>query len=61
MSKKAKYRVDGDGPFCVEDRGGIVYDLIDSKTEAEAICKILNKGIGPEWDVVEPELRKLGL
>lgn len=38
--------------------GGIEYDLIDRKEDAEEICEILNRGIGPEWDLVESELDK---
>lgn len=55
-----KYYVDGNhvtgyGVFLVG--GGIEYDLIDTKQEADEICEVLNRGIGPEWDAVEAELR----
>jgi hypothetical protein len=53
------YKVVGSGPYGVTLRSGIIeYDLVDSRVEADTICAILNEGIGPEWDLVEPELRK---
>ena len=36
--------------------GVIEYDNLESRAEAIAICKVLNRGIGPEWDKVEAAL-----
>lgn len=60
--KKNQYKLEGNQKtgFAVVTRegGAIEYDLIDSRAEATAICSILNQGIGPEWDKVEPLLAK---
>lgn len=55
------YLVIGDGPeFGVEEEGGgIIYDNLTSRQEAEDIAVVLNAGIGPEWDEVEPALERL--
>lgn len=56
-----KYEVVGAksrGYAVVMKNGVIEYDLIEKKEDAEEICDILNRGIGPEWDAVEAELDK---
>jgi hypothetical protein len=53
------FRVTGGGPFNIVGRyGSVVYDLLDSRQEADAICTIVNEGFGPDWEVVEPILRR---
>ncbi len=50
------YRVVGNRSlgYGVRHRDGYMeYDLVESRLIAEVICRILNKGIGPEWDAVE--------
>jgi len=60
-AEDAQYKVTGIGPFAVKTiEGAIEYDLIDSLWEADDICRILNQGIGPEWDKVEPHMQKAG-
>lgn len=54
MRKRATYRAKG--VAVLDALGGSVYDLLKSKEEACKIRDILNDGIGPEWDAVEPEL-----
>lgn len=56
-----KYQVVGNGPeFGVRlTKGGIVYDLLESKQLAEDIAEVLNKGTREEWKFVEPEVEKL--
>lgn len=57
MLKTDKYHVVGDGPFGVAMKNGVLeYDLIDARPEAEEICALLNRGIGPEWDEVESHM-----
>jgi hypothetical protein len=56
-----KYRVTGSESrkFAVVMRNGVIeYDLIDTRKEAKEICDILNDWIGPEWNKVEPELKR---
>lgn len=54
------YEVIGAKPWAVaEKRGGIVYDLLETKGEAKRICDVLNMGIGPEWESVEKALKRL--
>lgn len=56
----AKYHIVGVGPFGVaEKKGGMVYDLLDTRQEALDIWKVLEDGIGPEWEAVEAALMKL--
>ncbi len=58
---KHKYHVVGNEQTkyaVVDNLGGIVYDLLDSRKEAVAIKNVLNKGIGPEWDAVSAALAK---
>lgn len=55
----ANYKVKGNhlaGYAVLSESGGIEYDLLESRTEAEEICEVLNDGIGPEWDAVEKAL-----
>lgn len=42
----------------VTQSGAIVYDLLETRREAEEICDVLNSGIGPEWDAVSAELER---
>jgi hypothetical protein len=59
MSKaKPRYKVVGGGKLfgVAHVTGGMEYDLLETWEEAEKICAILNRGIGPEWDAVEREL-----
>ncbi|HXN71491.1 MAG TPA: hypothetical protein VN861_02945 [Candidatus Acidoferrales bacterium] len=59
IKSKVKYRVTGNRPFGVSViGGGLEYDLIYARKDADIICGILNEGIGPEWDDVEPEFNK---
>lgn len=55
--RRAKYRA-GDGCVVEVADGSLVYDLVADPEEARLICEILNRGIGPEWDAVEPVLRR---
>lgn len=53
------YYVEGNhltGYFILMQGGGIEYDLLETKQEADEICEVLNRGIGPEWDEVEAAL-----
>lgn len=53
----AKYHIVGVGPFGVaEKKGGIVYDLLDTRQEALDIWTVLEDRVGPDWDSVEAEL-----
>lgn len=57
---QAKYKVCGPNrldEYGVSEKksGSIVYDLLPKK-EALAIRRLLNKGVGPDWDEVEPLL-----
>ena len=36
--------------------GGIVYDLIETRVEAERICTLLNRGVPAEWDILQKYL-----
>lgn len=59
-----KYKVVGgeaQGYAVVARSGGIEYDLIETKAMAVAIRRVLNAGIGPEWDAVERELQRRGV
>lgn len=59
--KKNQYKVVGNkktGYAVVAKTGGTEYDLIETRLDATAICSILNRGVGPEWDKVEPLLAK---
>lgn len=70
-AKKVKYRVltfePGDLGFIIIEvlpfgkDGGVVYDGIESKREADDICLLLNRGVGPAWDEIKPELTELKL
>jgi len=54
-----EYKVVGDNQFgfaVTDAKGGTLYDLIESRTEADSIRDVLNSGIGPEWNAVENEL-----
>lgn len=60
---KTQYKVVGQGTCwgvseIVGNRSGIVYDLLESQKEAEEICTLLNSGVGPEWDALEPILSR---
>jgi hypothetical protein len=47
------------GDWYVDDANGeLVYDLIDDEQEARDICAVLNRGIGPDWETVSPEVEK---
>jgi hypothetical protein len=47
--------------YSILDQGGAVeYHDIQTRTEADEICAVLNRGIGPEWDAVEDALRSEG-
>jgi hypothetical protein len=47
------------GYAVVSDQTGCAdYDLIESRMEALDICRLLNEGVGPEW---EPIAKRLGL
>jgi hypothetical protein len=60
VSSKLHYEIVGTGPYGVKQTGGgLLYDLLETFTEARDICLILNKGIGPEWDEVEAELNRI--
>ena len=50
------YTLSGEGPYSILEDGGILYDLIPSKMEAEEILKRLKQGFGPEWEDIEPWL-----
>jgi len=55
------YKVEGNhvrGYAVVHESGGIEYDLLESRAEADEICEVLNEGVGPEWDAVEKALRE---
>lgn len=60
----AKYKVVGSKlrkfgvAMMIGKRSVIEYDLLDTREEARAICAVLNRGIGPEWDLVSAELAK---
>ena len=56
-----QYHVEGNhvtGYAILTENGGIEYDLLESRTEADEICEVLNSGIGPEWDAVIAELER---
>jgi hypothetical protein len=55
--KAREYRAKG--VAVLDKRGAVLYDLLDSAKEARNIASICNRGIGPEWDAVEPELERL--
>lgn len=57
---KRKYKVVGRRPYwgVALVNGGLEYDLLDSETEAETICAVLNEGKGPEWDKIADEVTK---
>ena len=58
MSEQA-YHVEGNHVAkyaIVLENGAVEYDLLDTRTEADEICEVLNCGIGPEWDAVITEL-----
>lgn len=45
--------------FAVLDKhGAIEYDLLKDRLYAKKLCAVLNKGIGPEWDKVQPVLKR---
>lgn len=53
------YHVEGNhitGYCILLPNGGIEYDLLETRQEADEICEVLNQGIGPEWDEVEAAL-----
>jgi hypothetical protein len=49
------------GYAVVTHAGAIEYDLLGERKLAVAIKGILNAGIGPEWDLVLPELERRGI
>lgn len=51
----AMYSVEGNHVtgYAVVLHGGVEYDHLESKTEAEEICEALNLGVGPEWDKLQ--------
>jgi hypothetical protein len=55
------YRIIGtERPYSVgEYKGGVLYDNLDTFSEAWIICKLLNEGKGPEWDAIESEFMRL--
>lgn len=56
------YRVVGGsvrGFAVIAATGAIEYDLLERRVDANDICEILNRGIGPEWDAVEAELDRI--
>lgn len=59
-TRKLKYRVVGnhkDG-YAVVQGGAIEYDLLETRSDANAIRDVLNDGFGPEWEAVEAELER---
>jgi hypothetical protein len=44
------------GPFGVTEDGVMLYDLIESRSEAEIIRDVCDEGLGPEWDAIEDEV-----
>jgi len=58
---KGRYKVIGSpqmGYAVAEGHGNaIVYDLLTRK-EAQKICRLMNSGVGPEWDAIEAALAK---
>lgn len=55
-----RYRIVEGDIHVVEDGKlmGICYDYLEPG-EAELICGILNRGIGPDWDSVSKEIERL--
>jgi hypothetical protein len=60
MAAKKHYEADDDTVYEMHPRGGmgIVYDHLEPG-EAPLICDLLNRGVGPDWDTLRPELDKL--
>jgi hypothetical protein len=60
MTAKKRYEADDDTVYEVHPRGGraIVYDFL-GPGEAALIRDLLNRGVGPDWDTLKPELAKL--
>lgn len=57
----SRYHVEGNhvvGYAVVEEHGGVEYDHLDTRSQAEEICEALNAGVGPEWDAVERYFRE---
>lgn len=55
-----RYHVEGNhitGHCVLTENNGIVYDLLETRQEADEICAVLNLGIGPDWDAVEKYLK----